>query len=204
MCGGILKRVRFGAAQLGRKSGKEQSLAMLVDSTELPGRSWRMLDERTWRTGVIGSSEEEATRAREIGSVTAWRSYENIEYSWSLWMQVIPFVNVEDAMKAVPKVAENLLKNNRSQVVVTDQRFVDGGEINGVNTILRIEQLTSSDVGTGSVKYFAGNVGEVMFALGTAMRMEFIDWGRVDELAIIQASKIRHFFEDFRRKPGSI
>ena len=48
----------------------------IAEADDLPGSGWRVRDERTWRTGV-GGDEAWAGRAREMKSVTAWRSFEN-------------------------------------------------------------------------------------------------------------------------------
>src|SRR4051794_24677920 len=58
-----LRRARWIAAGVGRKPGSDRSLAMVLSEAELPGTGWRLLDQRTWRTGESDPSSGWAWRA---------------------------------------------------------------------------------------------------------------------------------------------
>ncbi len=49
---------------------------MLLLESELPGQSWKRLDEKIWRTGVVSPRPEWSQRARNAGSFTGIRSFE--------------------------------------------------------------------------------------------------------------------------------
>lgn len=55
-------------AQLGRKPGSGDMLRQLLSDGDLPGGTWRMIDERTWRTGVMASTPWVIVHARRAVS----------------------------------------------------------------------------------------------------------------------------------------
>ncbi len=87
---GVGKRIRFGLAQLGTKPGGKDLLSGLLAADDLPGRGWEQLDERAWRTGMVERDAEWAARARQINSVTTWRSFEESTSARWMWVQVVP------------------------------------------------------------------------------------------------------------------
>src|ERR1700734_3527330 len=94
---------KFLYAMLGPKPGADRSLKMLPSTADMPGERWRLLDERTFRTGRMGRVTEYGKRARELRSVTAFRSFEQADDRW-LWAEVIPLANEEDATTALEEV----------------------------------------------------------------------------------------------------
>jgi hypothetical protein len=85
---------------LGPKPGADRSLKILPSTADMPGDGWRLLDERTFRTGRMGRATEYGKRARKLGSLTAIRSFEQKANRW-LWAEVIPLANEEDAAAAL-------------------------------------------------------------------------------------------------------
>jgi hypothetical protein len=113
------RRLRFGFAQLGPKPGGKVVLAKLLTSEELPGSGWRKLDERTWRTGEIEKDAGWAVRARDIGSITAWRSFEQkSDFCW-IWVQAVPLATAHDVGEAMATIPQRMLRNLHAEVKVT-------------------------------------------------------------------------------------
>src|SRR5258708_24614603 len=106
-----LRRARFAVAQLGGKAGKRDVLASLLGCGDLPGGPWQIVDERTWRTGVTGPSTPWGERARQAGSLTAWRSFRDATASRWAWVQVAPLAAAEDANHALTGIGERALIN---------------------------------------------------------------------------------------------
>jgi hypothetical protein len=63
---------------------------MLPDLADLAGDGWKVVDEQRWRTGRMGKVQDWGVRARQIRSVTAIRSFEQIGASRWVSTEVIP------------------------------------------------------------------------------------------------------------------
>src|ERR1039457_1852787 len=96
-----VNRLRFAVAQLGRRAGARDALACLLGVEDLRGAGWRVLDERTWRTGVAEHAAPWGGQARAAGSVTAWRSFQDAAGRRWVWVQVMPLVSAQDALDAL-------------------------------------------------------------------------------------------------------
>lgn len=124
------KRLAFVAAQLGPKRGKRRALDSLLSIGDLPGGGWEQLDERTWRTGI--SDAPWAARAREIGSITSWRSFCNRPSNLAIWCQVTPTASTKDALEALALAPQVQLPNLRFHGTVIDEHAeVLGGDAHG-------------------------------------------------------------------------
>src|SRR5258708_19218965 len=119
-----LRRTRSAVAQLGRKAGKREVLASLLGCGDLPGGPWQVVDERTWRTGVTGPSTPWGERARQVGSLTAWRSFRDAAASRWAWIQVTPLASAEDANDPLTGIGERALLNLKAAV-----RLVMGSDL---------------------------------------------------------------------------
>jgi hypothetical protein len=107
-------RVRFLLAQVGPKRGSRAALARLLSVGELPGAGWKAMDHRTWRTGVGGRSGWQVN-ARAVGSITAWRSFEQTTAGRHLWVQVTQLASPADAAEALAALEDKSLANLRFQ-----------------------------------------------------------------------------------------
>lgn len=121
---GLGRRLRFGLAQLGPKPGRKVVLRKLLTPQELPGGGWRTLDERTWRTGEIEKDAGWAVHAREIGSITAWRSFEQESNSCWVWVQAVPLATVDDVGEAMSTIPQRMPRNLHAEVTVMATRDV--------------------------------------------------------------------------------
>ena len=115
--------MRLLLAQVGPKRGSRGALERLLSVGELPGAGWKVIDQRTWRTGLGGRSAWQAN-ARAVGSLTAWRSFEQANASRYLWVQVTPLASPADAEQALADLEEHALANPRFGDVVGERRTV--------------------------------------------------------------------------------
>ena len=186
------KRLQFGLAQLGRKPEKDKSIAVLISADGLPSDGWKVLDQRTWRIGSVGSSTPWGDRAHEAGGIVAWRSFAQGESRW-LWTQVLPYASPEDAdsaLQALPGPG-SFMKNLRSQVQPTaEPRLLLDFEIPNTDGSLAIEQETDGPRGPTASRIAAGRVGSTVFACAFS-GVEPWPWTEVVEIAALQARQIR-------------
>jgi len=183
------RRVQFVAAQLGRKPGKKQALARLLIGDDLPGGAWRVMDQRTWRTGKIGPPTPWGRRASQAGSVTAWRSFRDTRSARWAWIQAAPMASAEDAKSALTGAGQrglaNLHANARSvnEAVVTVEPFV------GASAVWACEQRTEDRDGPEVVLMLAAAVGEWFIVMCLAGSPAW-DWPSATQLAALQAQRL--------------
>lgn len=183
------RRARFVAAQLGRKPGKRDMLATLVGSGDLPGGSWQVADQRTWRTGVTGPSTPWGERARQAGSVTAWRSFRDATASRWAWVQAAPLASAEDATEALSGIGERTLKNLNAEVRLVSETDVPIQPFSRADAVWAREQHTEGRDGPGVVLMLAAAVSEWLIVIclsGTPVW----DWQSASELAAVQAARL--------------
>lgn len=184
-----LRRTRFAVAQLGRKPGKRDMLACLAGCGDLPGGPWQVVDQRTWRTGVTGLSTPWGERARQVGSVTAWRSFRDATASRWAWVQVTPLASAEDARDALTGTGERALNNLNSEVRLVSETDVPIEPFTSASAVWAREQHTEGRDGPGVVLMLAAAVSEwliVMCLSGTPAW----DWQSASELAAVQAARL--------------
>jgi hypothetical protein len=159
---------------------------MLLGASDLPGGGWRKLDERTWRSGLDGG--EVAQRARQAGSITAWRSFvDGDEQGW-LWLQVMPVASQADGISLMAELDGLFLRNLRAQVKVLSEREVPAPPISGVDQTWAYEQEAEGRNGASHALYLAFRIGTlvtVMSASGTAA-----DWTQLAEIGGEQARRL--------------
>jgi hypothetical protein len=185
----ISPRVQFVRAQLGRKVGKGDALARLLSGNDLPDGPWRVLDQRTWRTGEIGRATAWGDRARQAGSVTVWRSFSHQTARRWAWIQVIPTASDEDAGDALADVGERMLANLRSRVRLVSQHDVSLEPFAGASAVWAREQHTEGRDGPGVTLMLAGAVTHwlVIVCLSGASAW---DWPSASALAELQAARL--------------
>ena len=182
----VLRRLGFVVAQLAPKPGARRALARVVSEYDLPGSGWRVIDERTWRTGVCGRATDWGRRARAIGSVTAWRSFDLEAQRWC-WVQVVPLASEPDALAAVEGVGDRTLGNLRSEVTVISEQDVEISLFPGAGSVWAREQHTSGPTGAGVAKTLAAATGLHLIVVCASGSPEW-EWDAVTGLARRQAA----------------
>lgn len=184
-----LRRIQFVTAQLGRKPGKHLALAHLLDAGDLPDDTWRVIDERTWRTGEIGPAAPWAERARLAGSVTAWRSFRSKTAAKWTWIQVAQLASAEDAETALTSIGGRRLANLRARVRLVSETAVPMEPFAGASAVWALEQRTDGPGGPGVSLMLAAAIGDWLTAMGLAGSPEW-DWHSAVRLATLQAERL--------------
>jgi hypothetical protein len=183
----VFTRVRFVAAQLRRTKGADEALAGLLSGSDLPDGPWRERDQRTWRTGEVGPASAWGERARQVGSVTGWRSFSHETAPRHAWMQVIPMASEEDAGAALAEIGERALANLRSRVRLVSQRDVPVEPFAGASAVWAREQHTEGRDGPGVVLMLAGAVSHRLVIVCVSGSPVW-DWQSASKLAALQAA----------------
>lgn len=184
-----MRRVQFAIAQLGRKPGKDEVLASMLSADDLPNGPWRMMNQRTWRTGTVGPVTPWGERASQAGSVTGWRSFSHRTTPRWAWIQVIPLASANDAGAAVAVIGEQGLANLRSRVQLVSERDVPLEPFTGASGVWARERHTTGKDGPGVVLILAGAVTRWLVILclsGTPVW----DWSSASKLAALQAARL--------------
>ncbi len=157
---------------------------MLIGLEDLPP-GWTMLDRRRWRTGI--STELWAIRARQLGGVTAWRSFAAPSKRQWLWTQATPLASDDDAAAALAVFLDLGLKNLRARVVVTSTQPGPDLRLPGI-VVRTVEQLTTGPKGAGTVRYVVWAHARVLSVL-CGSGDDWL-WSRLDTLARAQTERI--------------
>lgn len=181
-------------AQFGKRSERKRSLSILMNQAELPGQGWRVVDERTWRSGSIGPRSDAAVRSLKAGGVIAWRSFGQKEPPRGVWIQVGPYGTVEDAESAVPELFSRSIKSSRFEGRVSEEKSIVDISIPGVAHAAFIEQsIEGTSVGPRNSKYVVGSVSQYVFGIGCTGRADGWPWAEVLVLASLQADKVANY-----------
>ena len=132
------------------------------DVTGAVGGRWKVLDERTWRTGQADPDAGWAQRARGMGSVTAWRSFgDKAEARW-LWCQVVPLASADDVIAAADGLADTAIPNRRAKVELVAARDVEVAARAHASVLFAREQETAGSKGAGFSYVIGLGVGPVL------------------------------------------
>jgi hypothetical protein len=183
-----LRRLRFAISQIGVTASRHlpDPGGMIVALEDLPS-GWKVVDERRWRSGV--GQERWAVRVRELGGLTAWRSFKAPSNDRWLWAQATPLADGQDAEAAQRDFWERRMKNLAAQVSVTETR--EGPPLILPASIVRtVEELTEGRAGTGAARYLVWTNGRVVSALGASALAQPWSWERLEEIALKQNQRI--------------
>lgn len=165
-----------------RRHAKRDALARLLTGADLPGSGWRKMSEKTWPAGTKGPATEWGRRAREAGSLTAFRSLQNRAVRQWVWTQMTPLVSMEDAHAEFEQIKERGLRT-QGAVRVHSEKDVAVDAFAGSTRIWAHEQRVTGLFGNGTNKLLAAVVGTsviVVCASGT----EIITWNAMTGLAV--------------------
>ncbi|MBY8882288.1 hypothetical protein [Actinacidiphila acidipaludis] len=186
----LFQQVRFAYAQLAARSSKEAAMSRVLTAAELDG-AWQTLDQRAWLTGHGGPATDWGRRAREGGSVTAWRSFHDGAGRW-VWVQVVPLASAEDAASALAEVGKRSLANPRSEVRVVLEQNVPLEPFPGASAVWAHEQHTRplAKPGPDGVSLLlAAAVGHHVIVLALSGTPAW-DWEAASALAARQAARL--------------
>jgi len=182
----VLRRLQFVKAQIG--AGNDLALAGLLGAADLPDGPWRVAGQRTWRTGEIGPATAWGQRAREAGSVTAWRYYRHKATRRRIWIQLIPTASAEDASSLLAEVGERVLRNPIGRGRRVSERDVPAELFAGASLVWAREQHLEDRQGPSIVLLLAGAVRHRVVIVCLSGRPEW-DWQSASDLAALQAAR---------------
>ena len=191
-----MQRLRFAISQLGvtRSDKLPEPLPMLLALDDLPA-GWEVRDQRRWRTGQAPTPWSQ--RARQLGGVTAWRSFESTADERWLWTEAIPLASESDANDALDEVWAHTLKNLRAKVRLVGER--EGPVLDGLGSANRtLEQTTEGPAGQGIVRLAAWGHRGVLSALCAGAKRDPITWSELAVLASKQNRRIDSTLLDTR------
>jgi hypothetical protein len=163
---------------------------MLIEASDLPGDSWRQLDERTWRAGEADPDIGWAQRAKQAGSVTAWRSFEQPAASRWLWIQMSPLASPDDADAALDDVPGRMLKNHRAEVEVVSEQEISPPSVPHASRVWAYTQETRGRRGSGEALYLATRVDDVLAVTAASGQDGGWSWPDVIAIATLQCTRI--------------
>jgi hypothetical protein len=159
---------------------------MLIRVEDLPD-GWAVVDQRRWRTGR--SEEAWQVRARQLGGVTAWRSFANDSQDRWLWVQATPLAAAEDVEVALAGVWERALENLSAEVQPTGS--ATGPELTiPADRMKTLDQHTQGRKGAGTARYVAWSYRNVVSVLVGSADGEPWEWWELAALASRQSSLI--------------
>jgi hypothetical protein len=183
-----MQRVRWAIGQIAVPSSGRlpEPMPMLLDVPDLsPG--WKVLDQRRWRTGQTPA--DWSRRAKQLGGVTAWRSFESPAEARWLWVQAVPLASETDVEAALDEIWTRTLKNLRAKVRLVGER--EGPQLNGVGSANRaLEQTTEGPFGPGVVRLAAWGHRGVLSVMCASAKRDTAPWSNLETLASKQNRKI--------------
>ena len=191
-----MRNFQFLLAQIGPQAARRESLSMLLETSQLPGAGWAVLDQRSWRTGFTSKTGEAARRARRARRFSAIRSFELAAESRWVWVEVMPFATAADAEAVLPRLPTLIVSNPRAKVTVTGERRLGPDEVADMAEYPFVyEQATSGEQGPSASRYAAGTVGHVVFIVATSEYGEGWAWAEVASVAEPLVARIRNVIE---------
>jgi hypothetical protein len=183
-----VRRLRFAFRQIAvaRSTKLPEPLAMLLDVEDLPS-GWARLDQRRWRTGVADSPW--SARAKQLGGVTGWRSFQSAREGQWLWVEAMPLASDADVREALGEVWAGTLKNLRAKVRLISEH--EGPTVDGLSPANRtLEQETEGPYGRGLVRLAAWGHRSVLNVLCSSAKGEPWTWADIEMAGTRQNKKI--------------
>ncbi len=163
-----------------------EPLAMLLNVEDLPS-GWARLDQRRWRTGIAASHW--SARAKQLGGITASRSFESPREGKWLWVEAIPLASGTDVREALAEVWTQTLKNVRANVRLVGEH--QGPALDGLSPANRtLEQETEGPYGRGFVRLAAWGHRSVLNMLCSSAKGEPWSWAELELAGTKQNKKI--------------
>lgn len=182
----LVERLRWRASHVSAKrTASEFERVLNVDS--LGGGSWKVLDQRAWKTGQSSADEPWALRARQAKLITVWRSFEQSSPSRWLWVQVTPLASPSDADAALHVIPDRLLANARAEVKVVSAHDVKPFSVSGHLVGWAHEQKTSGPTGAGVALHMALVIGSTLAVLAASGDTDSWTWDELRRIASSQA-----------------
>jgi hypothetical protein len=188
----LSRKTNFALAQIGQKSNAEATLALLLTAVDIPGGNWKMMDERSWRAGTVGPHSAWSKRTRAAKNIVGWRSFEQQSAEKWMWVQVVPYVSVEDASSALAHAElGDGIPNSGAEVHLVKQTTIEEFELEGVDAARVLIQSTSGPRGDSEARIIYSAVNS--FVAVEAYSGLAGAWNEIDMslIATLQASRLK-------------
>jgi hypothetical protein len=179
-------------SQFGTKASKQFARAIVLDVGELPGSGWKLLARRKWRAGAAGRPQNDVTsRARKIGTFSAWSSFEQSPNQRWVWIEVIPVQDSSDAIRLVPNLRSILVISSKSPARLIAENEEKPSDLIFDSETWTYEQLTEGPKGKGSLRLIGSHVDNVVYMVACSGFEPTWTWPEVAQIAALEAAKIR-------------
>lgn len=183
---------KYAVAQIGFKSGKDESIAKLLTTSELPDGNW--LTDRTVasRATSITKADEIVQRAREKRLIFATRSFRRDTDNFRIYNLICPLVSVEDAESYVSSFEERLVRSTPNWGNLTEIHVVQDLAPSDFETVNGIERRVSNQkIKDRNFKDIAGHVHNDVYIISCSGPDDGWIWSDVVAIAALQNSKLR-------------
>jgi hypothetical protein len=195
-----MNNLKFKLLQIGTKAAREYPTSMLLESSELPSDSWKILDERKLRIGFSGHLNEATRRARHAGRFLAIRSFEHLDRSRWLWVEVIPLVSEEDAQSMLCDLESRFLPNPRAKTKIIGSRKLDTKVVPDISHYpFAYEQSGVNKQVLVTTRYLAGTIYHVIFIVACTAFDGGWRWSQVASVARLQEQKVERILHGDRQ-----
>jgi hypothetical protein len=185
------KVLRIAIAIKAPQPGKDHMFAMLCEPSDLPSADWEKVNEYTHRTGAGRRRTDEVRRARQKGSIHAWRCLRSEELQRSVWFAITPYASPADAEASLPKFPDGLLRRPFSSVEVTDQHMVHDRTIDALPDAIIFEESSIGARGPAVTRIVAGTVSNVVVVMTFSANGGQWPWEDVMSISVTQVHRIR-------------
>jgi hypothetical protein len=185
--------------QIGRRSEKKRSLAMLLTTSDLPGTGWSQIGQSGWRSGTGSVRGPVSRRAHKSGTFTALRRFRD-EESRGLFIQVMPMPTSEDAESQV-RQGRFALMSNRGVVRLEEQEVL-GVDVPGVVSSVLWEHLNTRGNVRGYQRFIYERVDNIAILISGSASGDGWAWNDLVPIATAQAMKVQaHLAKEGSEKP---
>jgi hypothetical protein len=182
----------FARAQWGYKPGARRLLRRCLGKTDLPGRGWRRVGQRTYRTGYATEDEAWADNARTVRSVSAWRSYVKRRTRQYIQVQLVPLASTHDVAGALEAARDGRLRNFRNRATTLSSDDVELGQdaVPGATNLSATEREISSAGESSMVRTLYFNVGRFVVIIVATDVYGHWTWDAVLACALAQVARL--------------
>jgi hypothetical protein len=183
----------FSRAQRGFLPGARDVRRRCITKIDLPGRFWRRVDQRTYRTGYAHEDDTWAANARSVRSVAAWCAFVNRRNRMYLQVQLVPLASVDDAPEALEAAREGELNNfrNRATTLSTDPVELGMDAVVGATNVTATEREIDTHGERSLVYTLYFNVGRYVVIIVATDLYGGWTWNLVLACALAQVARLQ-------------
>ena len=187
----VTRVIQLTFAQMGLKRGKRACVALLLESSELPGAAWKSHSPITTRSGALGGHDAIAKRARKQRRAAAWKDFAQLHSSRKVKIKVWPLASFADAESRVAsfyRVMREQLQENDKTVEVPLGPDYDSNRCDQAQGFAYM-----FDPGKGKNQTFRiliSRVDETIFSVSCSSDGDGWTWDEVFAIASLQRARI--------------